>query len=123
MLVLKTSAITSTVTTLYDGIRALYRHTRVAVHYSVMEVTSNQTILGGARSLATLEKRHRELACPTWACKQLVFEYMILRTSKLARQRKLRSVLTFQTFACQHRHGDLLYTLHDTFDPLLTPLS
>ena len=31
---------------LYDGIRGLYRHTRVAAHYSVMEVTPNQTILG-----------------------------------------------------------------------------
>ena len=33
-------------TALYDGIRGLYRHTRVAAHYSVMEVTPNQTILG-----------------------------------------------------------------------------
>ena len=53
---------------LYDGIRFLYRHTRQATHYSVMELTPLQSVMGGvglkkrhrsARSLVTLEKRHR----------------------------------------------------------------
>ena len=53
---------------MYDGIRLLYRHTRVAPHQSVMGAHPLQSVMGGtglktrhrsARSLATLEKRHR----------------------------------------------------------------
>ena len=53
---------------MYDGIRLLYRHTRRAPHYSVMELHLLQSVTGeiclkkrhrSARSLTTLEKRHR----------------------------------------------------------------
>ena len=54
---------------LYDGIRPLYRHTRVAPHQSVMGAHSPPKRHGwigpkkrhrSARSLATLEKRHAQ---------------------------------------------------------------